>query len=138
MVSDRGNIKELKASQALESLYDVKPIDKEPTPLELRLQKLYDYSKQHNDTNLMAASGFITTDYIADKNALPLSVYRLRKTIDDIKSRSGSTVNEWTTKLTECFPVGLRDALIAEERRYKSLIKTASKRKPPVFWRVEK
>jgi hypothetical protein len=139
--SERGSLKDIKAQneEAQAFPYEVNSITLEPTPLELRLQKLYDFSKKNNDQNLLAASGFITTDYIADKNAMPLSVYRLRKTIDDIKSRSPGQIESLCQDFMTCLtPVELTSESNAYWKNKLAMVKTASIRKPPVFRRVSR
>lgn len=138
--SDRGSIKDIKASneEVQEFPYAITHKNLDPTKTELRLQKLYEFAQHNNDADLLSATGFITTNYIADKNALPLSIYRLRKTVDDIKSKSGNRINEWAAELSGCFTESLSDALGQEYTRFKSMVKNASPRKPPKFWRVDK
>jgi hypothetical protein len=104
------------------------------TDLELRLSKLYDYGCKTNDDKLKKSSGFITTDYISDKNALPLSIYRLRKIVEDIKSKSGSEIQIISEQMAKCIACE-----IPEEIKYfarKNIFKNASINKPPVFRRV--
>lgn len=129
--SDRGSIKDLRSSS------DVSETELQALPSELRMKKLYEFAQACKDTNLQAALGFITTDYISDKTALPLSVYRLRKTIDDIKSKSGDKIDKLTQQFSSYFGDGL-SAVAQEYLKQKSLVKTASIRKAPSFWRVRK
>lgn len=77
--SDRGKIKDLINKQESEA-----PL----LPSELRLQKLYEYASKNNNHSVLKELGFITTDYIEDKNALPLTIYRIRQIVADIKSKS--------------------------------------------------
>lgn len=139
--SERGSLKDIKAQndEAQTFPYEVKFITIEPTPLELRLQKLYDYSKKNNDQNLLAASGFITTDYITDKNAMPLSAYRLRKTIDDIKSKSPGQIESLSQDFLTCLaPIEPTTESTAYWKNKLAMVKTASVKKPPVFRRVSR
>lgn len=139
--SERGSLKDIKAQneEAQAFPYEVNSITVEPTPLELRLQKLYDYSKKNNDQDLLAASGFITTDYIADKNAMPLSAYRLRKTIDDIKSKSPGKIESLSQDFLTCLaPIEPTTESTAYWKNKLAMVKTASVKKAPVFRRVSR
>jgi hypothetical protein len=129
--SDRGSIKDLVSGST-----QVEP-EFLALPAELRMKKLYEFAQITKDTNLQDALGFITTDYISDKNALPLSVYRLRKIIDDIKSKSGNKIEQLTQQFSSYFGDGL-GAHAKEYLKDKSLLKTASVRKTPSFWRARK
>lgn len=127
--TDRGNIKDLQPHEVEVELY------KGPfTTAELRFKKLYEYSQQHKDAKLQQSMGIITTDYIDDKTALPLSVYRIKKIVEDIKSRSGSQIE----KLEEQIAGHLHNPVSEELLDYLSSkrIKTASPRKSPIFRRV--
>lgn len=104
-------------------------------PSEIRLKKLYEYAEKNRDNVLKESLGFITTDYIGDKNALPLSVYRLRKTVEDIKNHSAIKINQFTEQLYNLFPEKLSDILGKEYKNYKTMRKTAA-RKKVLFWRV--
>lgn len=126
--SDRGSIKNLTQRQEDEIEF---------TSTEKRFKKLWDLACNSKDTNFQRALGIITTDYIGDKTALPLSIYRLRKVIEDIKSRPGSRV----AQLQKEFAGLIEDhvsPVVAEQVLHKKLVKTASSRKPPVFRRVSK
>lgn len=126
--SDRGSLKSLvKAQENGDNL--------QPSSSELRMQKLFEHSKLHNDEKLSSALGFITTDYIGDKNALPLSVYRLRKIVDDISSRPDSKVSQFKDQLDQYFGLGLSDEAISYLNKNK-MKKTASIRRPS-FWRAK-
>jgi len=70
--SDRGKIKDLARSS------DITEGNITPTPFELRMKKLFEFAQLCNDQRLQSALGFITTDYVSDKNSLPLTVYRVR------------------------------------------------------------
>jgi len=122
--SDRGKIKDLVNQEPA--------ID--PSPTELRMKKLFEYSQLNKDLGLESVLGFITTDYISDKNALPLSIYRLRKIVDDISSRPDSKVMQWRQQFEQ---VVFSEGLSREAQSYlkKKLIKTASTNKP-IFWRA--
>lgn len=128
--SERGSLKDLAANQNVS-------LDQEAahqlTPSEVRLQKLYECASR--DPKMQRALGVITTDYISDKNALPLSVYRLRKIVNDIKSRSGGHISQLEAQFSGFLTPGITQQtidLLAPHRR----VKTASARKPPVFRRV--
>jgi len=124
--SERGSIKNLMQRQEDEV---------ELTSTEKRFKQLWDYACENKDVGIQNALGIITTDYIGDKNALPLSIYRIRKIVEDIKSRPGSRVSQ----LQEEFAGLIQDnvsPLLAEQMLQKKMIKTAGKRKPPVFRRV--
>lgn len=127
--TDRGSIKDLAVRANTEIV--------EYTPSELRMKRLYEYAQVCKNKELQDSLGFITTEYISDKNALPLSVYHLRKIVEDIKSKSGDKINEMQNELSNCFG----SVLSAEAAEYidrRQMIKTAGTRKPPVFWRVSK
>lgn len=127
--SDRGSIRDLGKT---------KPQEEEiPTPAELRLKRLYEYAQVHRDSQLLSALGFITTDYISDKNALPLSIYRIRQIIGDIKKKSGSKIDELAQEFAVHFQNPHQD-VINIFLGLRSLEKIASPRKPPVFRRVSK
>jgi len=129
-LSDRGSIKDLVHPREAEVGLYKEP----PTPAELRFKKLYEYAQTYKDIKLQGALGIITTDYIGDKNALPLSVYRLKKVVEDIKSRLGHEIE----KLEQQFMSHLSDPVSSELVDYlsKKRIKTAAVRKPPIFRRV--
>ncbi len=120
--SDRGKIKDLTGEPEVP-----------PTSFEQRAKRLFDYDK-----NLQTAAGFITTDYIADKNALPLSVYRIRQIVDDIKSKSSGAIDQLSQELSSCITVTMAPEAQAYWDRRNTQVKTASVRKPPVFWRARK
>lgn len=107
----------------------------EAMPFELRMKKLYEYAKIHKDTKLLNCLGFITTDYIEDKNALPLSVYRIRKIIEDINSKGSEKIEHLKSELSLCFGQVLSDEAF-DYINDKKMIKSASKKKPPVFRRA--
>jgi hypothetical protein len=131
-LSDRGSIKDLVHPCEAEDGLDKNP----PTAAELRFKQLYEYSQMYKDIKLQQALGIITTDYISDKNALPLSVYRIRKLVEDIKSKSALQIE----KLEEQIAKHLYDGIGVSEQTIAYLsykrIKTAAARKPPVFRRV--
>lgn len=129
--TDRGKIKDLVGAN--------EPAEPQVKPLafELRMKKLFEYAQLHKDQRLQSALGFITTDYISDKNALPLSVYRIRKIVDDIKSRSAGQIDQLSAEFMEYMTDELSPEAIAYVTK-RSRIKTASARKPPVFWRARK
>jgi hypothetical protein len=130
-LSDRGSIKDLVHPREAEVGLYKEP----PTPAEIRFKKLYEYAQTYKDTKLQGALGIITTDYIADKNALPLSVYRIKKVVEDIKSRSGSQIEKLEEQIAEHLHDGVSPLAIAYLSR-KKFVKTAATRKPPVFRRV--
>lgn len=128
--TDRGNIKNLAHPHEINVTYN----DPSPISSELRYKKLYEYAATHKDIKLVQALGIITTDYISDKNALPLSIYRIRQTVEDIKSRSGHQIE----KLQQQFIGHLKDPVSPKLINYLSKhkrIKTASISKTP-FRRV--
>ncbi len=124
--SDRGKIQDLTNKHESEA---------PPLPSELRLRRLYEYAKQHNDTGILNALGFITTDYVADKSALPLIAYRIRSVIADIKSKSGAKIQQMTEELQNCFGPPLSKEA-TDYITVNKMVKVASKRMPPVFRRV--
>jgi hypothetical protein len=125
--SDRESIKNLSERIASEE-----PL----SASEVRMQKLFDFAQKTHDSSMQAALGLITTDYIADKNAIPLSAYRIRQMVADIKSKSSSGIDELSQELSGFF--GIEET--PESKAYwdnKKQVKTASKRKPP-FCRANK
>jgi hypothetical protein len=123
--SDRGKIKDLVNQEPT--------ID--PSPTELRMKKLFEYSQLNKDQGLESVLGFITTDYISDKNALPLSIYRLRKIVDDISSRPDSKVAHWKQLFEHVFSEGLSRE--AQDYLKKKIVKRASTTQP-IFWRASR
>lgn len=122
--SDRGKIQDLNNKRESEA---------PPLSSELRLQRLYEHAKKHNDHGILKELGFITTDYVEDKNALPLTVYRIRQIVADIKSKSPE-IDEYSIQLSKLF--GIEHTLEADaywSRR--KLVKSAT-RKFPIFRRV--
>lgn len=126
--SDRGSIKNLANPDYLP--------EEPPSAFELRFKKLYEYSQAYKDTELQNSLGIITTNYIADKNALPLSAYRIRTIIDDIKSKSSGAIEELQKQLSGCFGEILSEEALDYLSKHKR-IKTASAKKP-VFWRASR
>ncbi len=138
--SERGSIKDIKAAteEVQESPYNltIKPL--EPSQFELRQMKLFEYAKSTNDDNLLAASGFITTDYISDKNALPLSIYRLRKIVADIKARRPERIDSFAAQLSEIFDKELSSEAMQYLEAKRVIKKLASATRMPIFRRVNK
>lgn len=129
--TDRGKIKDLARP------IDVVEAEIEPSAFELRMKKLFEFAQLCKDTNMQSALGFITTDYIADKNALPLSAYRIRQMISDIKSKSSVEIDRLSQDLSGYM---MEDEISQEAIAYitrKRRIKTASVRKP-LFWRASR
>lgn len=125
--SDRGKIKDLASRHESEA-----PI----LPSELRLKKFYEYAKLHNDIGILTAIGFITTDYVSNKNALPLTVYRIKQIVADISSRPGNKIQEFK----ELFESSISPILSKEASVYlqiNKMIKSATAKKPPAFRRVK-
>lgn len=125
--SDRGKIQDLNNKRESEA---------PPLPSELRLQRLYEYAMQHNDYGILSGLGFITTDYVGDKNALPLTIYRIKQIVADIKSKSGEKIQRMTEELQNCFDlssVEVADAYFVANK----IMKRASRKMPPVFRRVK-
>lgn len=120
--SDRGKISDIQSG--------IPEIGDPATPFEIRLAKLHEADKN---------SVFITTEYISDKNALPLSIYRLRKTVADIKSKSGSDIDKLADEISNNFSDETPEIVKSCVRMYlnKSRVKTASLKKP-TFWRASK
>lgn len=118
--SDRGSLKALTKRHEDEVPF---------TASELRIRKLYDYAHTHADAGLLNCLGFITTEYIGEKNALPLSVYRLRKIVEDIKSKSGDKILKLKQNLDNCFfsnETHCFEVIKSESRKRESLLKVAS------------
>ncbi len=126
--SERGSIKDLSTRVEEETF------ERNLSPSEIRLQKLVGFAQTTKDKDLQHALGFITTDYIHDKNALPLSVYRIRKIVADIKAVSADKIDNLQNQFAGCFT----DELSPEAKAYwsrKKIVKSASKR-PSIFRRV--
>jgi len=131
--TDRGSIKDLTTKVADEQ----SKLECPDLPSIVRLKKLYEYAQLNKDNNLQSSLGFITTDYIADKNALPLSIYRIRRIVDDIKSKTPGKIEQLQEQFSHCFaPVASPEAQAYFNKN--AMIKTASIRKPPVFRRVSR
>ena len=130
--SDRGSLKELARPHEIDVTHSELP----PTAPELRYKKLYEYATTYKDTKLSQALGVITTDYIADKNALPLSIYRIKKVVEDIKSRSGHEIEKLEQQFTGHLSDPISPELIDYLFKHKKIKKTAAARQPPVFRRV--
>lgn len=110
----------------------------QPTKSELRLKKLFEFAQNTKNVDLQSALGFITTDYIADKNALPLSVYRIRQVVDDIKSKSTDSINQFAQELQDHISNELSSETVDYLNNKRAIKKSASVRRPPSFWRVSK
>jgi len=132
--SDRGSIKHIANAIVNDNFSVAQP---SPMPSELRMQKLFEFAYKNNDKELLAATGFITTDYIGDKTALPLSVYRIRKIVDDIKSKSSGEIDELSLKMQSCISLELNPDAQAYWNR-QSILKIASVCKPLTFWRADR
>lgn len=122
--SDRGKIKDLTNKQESEAPF---------LSSELRLQKLYEYASKHNDHGILKELGFITTDYVEDKTALPLTIYRIRQIVADIKSKSPE-IDQYSVQLSKLF--GIEHTLEADAYWSRKMVKNAS-RKLPIFRRVK-
>lgn len=129
--SDRGSIKNIASPTAEE---DVEPA----TPFELRLKQLYETSQVLRSKELQSASGFITTDYIADKNAIPLSAYRLRNVVSEIMSKNSVAINQLSQQMSGYIQDEIGAEAIAYITGRKILQKVASVRPAPSFWRANK
>lgn len=130
--SDRGKIKDLART------FDVTETEVSPSPFELRMKKLFEFAQLCKDQKLQSALGFITTDYVSDKNALPLTAYRVRQMISDIKSKSNGEIDRLSQDLAGYM---MEDEISPEAIDYitrKKRIKTASARKAPLFRRVSR
>ena len=125
--SDRGKIQDLNNKRESEA---------PPLPSELRLQRLYEYAKKNNDHGILKELGFITTNYVSDKNALPLTIYRIRNIIADIKSKSGDKIQKMTEELRDCFESSL-SVKAADYLFTNKIVKVACRKMPPVFRRVK-
>lgn len=119
--SDRGKISNLTKKHE-----DEIPV----TPMEERLKKLYEHAQVTHDKGLEDSLGFITTPYISDKAALPLSIYKLREIVSILSTKPGNKIAEMRQELEPCF-----DSPVIEKS---GLSKTASRiaRKPGPFRRV--
>lgn len=129
--SDRGSIKDIAHPQEI----NVTNRELPPTASELRYKKLYEYATTYKDTRLAQALGVITTDYIADKNALPLSIYRIRQVVEDIKSRSGVEIEKLQQQFAEHLANPVSQQIVDYLSIKKAIRKVASARKTP-FRRV--
>lgn len=131
--SDRGSIKDLVNSQEVSI-----PTPRPATPAELRLKKLYEHAQNNKNHQMIAALGFITTDYIGDKNALPLSVYRIKQTVDKIKAQSNGKIDQLAQQFATFFKNEISSETISYLALGKARVKIANQNKPPVFRRVIK
>lgn len=131
--SERGSLKDLaNASElAAESQY-------QPLPSELRMKTLFEYAQLNKDQDLQSSLGIITTDYISDKNALPLSVYRIRKIVADIKSKSGAQIDQLSQQFLQCLSSELSPETVDYFNKRNLRVKTASVKKPAIFWRASR
>lgn len=117
--SDRGKISNLAQKHE-----DEIPV----TPMETRLKQLYEHAQLTRDKGLEDSLGFITTDYVGNKNALPVSIYRLREIVSNITAKSGAKIAEMRKELETCFELPVIEK--------SGLNKTASARKRSPFRRV--
>lgn len=125
--SDRGKIQDLNNKRESEA---------PPLPSELRLKRFYEYAEQHNDYGILNGLGFITTNYVSDKNALPLTIYRISNIVADIKSKSGDKIQKMTEELQDCFESSL--SVKASDYLFTNkIVKVACRKMPPVFRRVK-
>jgi hypothetical protein len=127
--SDRGSIKNIAKNNT--EIFDC---ELKPQPFEIRLKKLFEL--YGNDKKMQPILGFITTDYISDKSALPLNVYRLRQIVADIKAKNSKQIDRLSYEISACMKNEISDSTVAYLTR-RSRIKTASAKRP-VFWRVNK
>jgi hypothetical protein len=130
--TDRGSLKNLVKSNEISKPEAI------PLPSELRMKQLYEFAQLNKDKNMQSALGFITTDYISDKNAIPLSVYRIRQIVEDIKSTSGDKINNLAAQFLGYMSDELSSDAINYLNKRDALTKTASVRRPPSFWRVSR
>lgn len=130
--SDRGKIKNL---AKVEDCYQP---EEAPIPSELRMKRLVKFAELTKDKGLQSAMGFITTDYIADKNAIPLSAYRIRQVVADIKSKSSGQIDELSQEFQSCISFEKDPEAEAYWKNKQAMVKNASVRKPPAFWRARR
>lgn len=130
--SDRGKIKDL---TRVEDCYQSEEIR---IPSELRMKRLVEFAESSKDKKMQSAMGFITTDYIADKNALPLSAYRIRQVVADIKSKSSGQIDELTQEFQSCISFERDPEAEAYWNNKQAMVKNASVRKSPAFWRARR
>lgn len=130
--SDRGKIKNLARAE------DCYQPEEAPIPSELRMKRLVDFAESTKDKKLQSAMGFITTDYIADKNAIPLTAYRIRQVVADIKSRSSGQIDELSQEFQSCISFEKDPEAEAYWNNKQAMVKNASVRKPPAFWRARR
>lgn len=133
--SARGSLKYI--ANARRKAYQ-ESLEIEPTSFELRIRSLFEFAESTKDKELQSTLGFITTDYIADKNALPLIAYRIRHEVADIKSKSPGI-----DKLSQELSGFLNQLEISPEaesywKNKLALKKTASKKRAPSFWRARR
>lgn len=124
--SDRGKISDLNKQKETEDL----------TSCEKRLKKLYLYATTYRDDNLYNSLGFITTDYIGNKSAIGLSLIRLKQIVNDIRSKSGSRINDLANLLASCFRRDSDEIYLDWFYKNKKIIKSATAIKPPSFRRI--
>lgn len=131
--TDRGKIKDLVARVGEPAMPEI-----EPSSSELRMKKLYEFAQICKDKKLQDAIGFITTDYIADKNAIPLSAYRIRQMVADIKAKSPGKIEALEQQFSDCFAEPMSPEALDYLNKKHARVKTASVKKPPIFWRARK
>jgi hypothetical protein len=130
--SDRGKIKDLART------IEIGESEVVPSAFELRMKKLFEFAQLTNNKDLQSVLGFITTDYISDKNALPLSAYRIRQVVADIKSKS-SEIDKLSQELNGFLnPLETTPEAEAYWKNKLALKKTASKKRKPPFWRASR
>lgn len=130
--TDRGSIKDLVRPRETQVGLDQElPF----TPSELRYRKLYEYARTYKDKKLQQAIGVITTDYIGDKTALPLSVYRIKQVVEDIKSKSGLEIQKLEKQFANHLHSGVSTDVVDYLAKRKAIKKSASVRQLP-FRRV--
>lgn len=124
--SDRGKISELNKEVSQDIPF---------SPAEIRLKKLYEYASTYRDKVLQKCLGFITTDFISDKNAFPLNIYRLKELVRDINSKSPDKISQMRKELENCFidPISDETKNFLQKR---AMIKTAGIKRSPSFRRA--
>ena len=94
--SERGSLKDVKDRQGCADVYDLQI---EPTPDELRLQKLYSLATETNDKNLLASTGFV----VMNGGNNPISLYRHQEYVQNIINQNPEKIKQLAAEFEACF-----------------------------------
>jgi len=123
--SERGSIKDL--AHAIENGDNL-----EPTPFELRIKKICEFTELNKDKPLLDAMGFITGPHTFDKKSFPVAAYRLREIVADIKRKSPIDIDKLSLVFANSFTDELTPEVLAYMKNRGRIKKKASR---PSFWR---